>query len=105
MLSKILYQKLMFETILDLLICLLENVKKKLFFGGVRKKTDFAVREGGGGAQNITDISANYRCFTTPSLTRHYISTIYVIPKHSKVLVIGSRPFLAHMSRIWGRFA
>ena len=103
MLSKILYQKLM--TILDLLICLLENVKKTIFWRCPQKNGFCRTGGRGGGAQNITDISANYRCFTTPSLTRHYISTIYVIPKHSKVLVIGSRPFLAHMSRIWGRFA
>ena len=41
-------------TILDLLICISENVKKKRFFGGVRKNPFFAVR---GGAENFTDMS------------------------------------------------
>ena len=48
LLSKTFYQKLMSSTILDLLICISENVKKNLFFGGFRKKKVFAVRGGGG---------------------------------------------------------
>ena len=39
----------MFKTIQDLFICISENIKKKLFFGGVRKKQvlPYGVGEGG----------------------------------------------------------
>ena len=41
------FQKLMFY---DLLICIIENIRKKIFLGGVRQKTSFC-RTGGGGSE------------------------------------------------------
>ena len=51
MLSKTFDRKLM----LDLLICISEDVKKNLFFAGVRKKTGLS-HSGVGGAQKVTDM-------------------------------------------------
>ena len=56
------FQKLMFY---DLLICIIENIRKKIFLGGVRKKTGFCLT-GGGGSERY----AHFRNFLRPSLRK-----------------------------------
>ena len=58
------------KTILDLLICISENVKKKHFFGGVRKKNGFC-RTGGGGSErygHVHNLQVFYALDTSYSL-------------------------------------
>ena len=73
----------------------MENVKKQMFVGGVRKKTFFLPYRGGG-AQNVTDMTATYVFFYAfPKQLSTRIGRFVTILREAakKVLLLMAGPY------------